>query len=237
MKKFYTLASVILLIISISVTASLATPNYLRLVSYDTLIKGTIEDELKIHGVVENSGPNNIDVKFKLEILELGSTHSLLVCWGTQCLPPIAQFGETLFSELLTLTPGKNSGNDFKCTIEQGGGLGTTIVKFTYWDNANPTDEVSFTSTVIVGESDVKDEQSKSIAISPNPATDFINLNLSQVNANSVNLSDLNGKLLKSVELQNGTNINISDLNNGIYVISFYKDGLLVKTEKFIVNR
>jgi hypothetical protein len=183
----------------------------------------------------------------KLEVLELAPTHSLLACWGTQCLPPIATFGETSFSELLPLLPGKDSGNDFKCTINQGDGDGTTIVKFTFWDENNPTDIVEFTSNVqVITKVNDQEDRNLSLLVTPNPATDNVFINYDLDKPATVRLSVINQLGQEVALISNGLqqslsnsiqfDINNSLLENGLYFVQL-RTGNIVHTEKLIIAR
>ena len=56
---------------------------------------------------------------------------------------------------------------------------------------------------------------SSKIAVYPNPAKDIINISSDELEIQSVVLNDINGRMVKSAT--NLSQINISDLNNGIY--------------------
>lgn len=63
-------------------------------------------------------------------------------------------------------------------------------------------------------------------AVSPNPASDFINITSSDLNYTSVELYNIAGKL---IEVQKGTkrnssSINVAHLNSGIYLVKVYFD-------------
>ncbi len=63
-----------------------------------------------------------------------------------------------------------------------------------------------------------------SVLIFPNPATDYITIKGSDLQ--SVRIIDLNGKVIKSVTLnQNEQNIDISSLQKGIYVVNLVEKG------------
>lgn len=69
-------------------------------------------------------------------------------------------------------------------------------------------------------------------SIYPNPARDLIHVDFKLGNITKVNLSDLNGKLIKTIEVQNGT-IDVSKLNQAVYHISFTYEGRNY-TQRFI---
>ncbi len=69
----------------------------------------------------------------------------------------------------------------------------------------------------------------------PNPVEDFLNINdLDEVS--KIVIFDVTGKQVKSLFVRsNRISINTSDLNSGVYIVSFYtKNG--IKTNKFLKN-
>jgi hypothetical protein len=73
----------------------------------------------------------------------------------------------------------------------------------------------------------------------PNPASDIVTLNFNQVNSedNELNIYSVMGKLLISEMIkQNNQQINIGDLNNGIYLVAI-KSKALIETQKLIIQR
>lgn len=65
----------------------------------------------------------------------------------------------------------------------------------------------------------------RSINVSPNPATDYLNINSDSVIINRITITDLNGRIVKTVELnQTHSQINISDLNSGVYFMELQSE-------------
>ncbi len=82
-----------------------------------------------------------------------------------------------------------------------------------------------------------KNDYSTSIEIYPNPASDFVTLNINKNKALTLNIYNLIGTLVKSEMLkQNQRQINIGDLNNGIYVIEI-KSKEWTENQKIIIQR
>jgi hypothetical protein len=63
---------------------------------------------------------------------------------------------------------------------------------------------------------------SKNLSLYPNPTSDFVNLTSSNALINSIKITDLNGRTVRSLNLSsvNATQINVSDLMSGVYIIS-----------------
>ena len=78
---------------------------------------------------------------------------------------------------------------------------------------------------------------SANFTIYPNPATDLININAGSLQFNSIQITDLNGRVVKSIIIDavSSTQINIQDLNTGLYMMSvFTNEG--VGTSKIMKN-
>ncbi|MGC1204304.1 MAG: T9SS type A sorting domain-containing protein [Flavobacteriaceae bacterium] len=85
----------------------------------------------------------------------------------------------------------------------------------------------------LLGVNDTDNTLSESVKLYPNPATDIINLAVAdRLDLTKLEIVDLNGKIIKSIAIKNLTKkqINISELNNGLYIINIYSiDGMITK--------
>lgn len=85
----------------------------------------------------------------------------------------------------------------------------------------------------LLGLNDLLTSLSKTIKIYPNPAKDVINLSASNnFNLSKLEIIDINGRLIKSISIENMTRneINISELQKGLYLINIYSnDGMITK--------
>lgn len=77
------------------------------------------------------------------------------------------------------------------------------------------------------------------LTVFPNPATDFIEINKSAIPVKLI-IYNLSGQVMKTSRFASGENIrqNISDLNNGIYIVELIneKDNVVLGTSKFYKN-
>ena len=89
---------------------------------------------------------------------------------------------------------------------------------------------VTIDPAVGIGKTDIE-----SIRIYPNPATEFIHIDLPGVS--NVRLQDLMGKLCYSVnDVIGELSINISDFKKGIYIVSLYMEDGSLKQRKVIIQ-
>ena len=73
---------------------------------------------------------------------------------------------------------------------------------------------------------------SKSLKISPNPATDFIQIELPERNSTTIDISDLQGRSIKTLLISNKQSISIKELKPGIYILKiegYHAERLVVK--------
>lgn len=103
---------------------------------------------------------------------------------------------------------------------------------------SNNTDEISYITDLI--KSSNIELKPNSIKAYPNPATNFINIELSEYLGSSANITVINtlGQTVKQLQLSEvdrfTTSINLQSVNSGVYIIRIEADGLLMDTHKFV---
>lgn len=95
-------------------------------------------------------------------------------------------------------------------------------------------DNITVTATVVASTSDFF---ANNLKIYPNPTKDIINLSSSTTLINSIAVTDLNGRVVKSFDLSgiSQTELNVSDLTSGMYFVSVETD-LGKGTTKIVKN-
>jgi len=83
----------------------------------------------------------------------------------------------------------------------------------------------------------IDDNEISPFSVYPNPATDFITVNLSLEQIEKVEIFDLNGRLIKTVnsDLSSSQNIDVSNLQSGLYFITVNTPDASI-TKKFIID-
>jgi len=189
------------------------------------------------HISVKNISSSNLNVKVKYYMIYQvpGTEHTY--CWGT-CYPP----------------PGPNpSGSQ---AVAKGDSatfdgehiphaiFGTTTVKYTFFDDANPNDSISVTVSYHVTGVDIEDLTSK-IEFSnayPNPANSYTNFTYdipNGINNATLIIYDILGSVITTQEIVNkkGTlKINTSEFTEGIYFYSLITANNTLFTRKLIVR-
>ncbi|MDR0872057.1 MAG: T9SS type A sorting domain-containing protein [Prevotellaceae bacterium] len=79
--------------------------------------------------------------------------------------------------------------------------------------------------------------QQQDMSIYPNPTNSILNVELSSSNPADIFIVDITGKTLKQIKTNSKlTQINISDLNDGIYIVSVIQNGEQI-SKRFIVKK
>ena len=116
----------------------------------------------------------------------------------------------------------------------------TSIIDVTVYNAADPTDAVSYTITyVILNGSSVVSYWKNTSSVSPNPATDFINIRVNDAVANSViRIFNEMGSEVSSAQFNSSEySVNTSAFANGRYYFSVENAGKVINSGNFVVAR
>lgn len=111
--------------------------------------------------------------------------------------------------------------------------VGVTTIIWTVSDEAGNSASCSFDVTVesSVG---IQDQASKGIAIYPNPAGNFLNIQSPDLKTNKLIISDITGKvIIRKNDMKQFETIDLSGVEQGVYVIHIYTDNELL-TKKMV---
>lgn len=214
----------------------------LELIDYDEQVTFSPDDfEGKNYAVVKNTTLGTINIKVKIDVVSLSQGHLFAVCMGGEfgtCYPPTNKSWDCPLG--YPLGAGEDTGDSyFVGYVYPSGNAGVTILKFTFYVDGNPSDNVSFTTTFNVG-TDVKDELLSDIKISPNPASDYLNIYFGNDfdTDYSVDIIDITGKSVRNMQMNTVTNgqIDISGLNNGTYMCRISDGVKFISQKLFIVS-
>ena len=83
------------------------------------------------------------------------------------------------------------------------------------------------------------DKKDLKIDVYPNPAINYFVVYNYQLNNNQILLYDISGKQIRNIRTSNlATRIDVSDLANGVYVLTVKGvDGKAIRTEKIVISR
>lgn len=185
---------------------------------------------------VVNTTKDSITLHWKMMYDNIGkvSDWQYSFCDNVNCyldIPP--------YADMNPIGPGDSA--FFKLGFDPSGVKDTGSMKFVFWDNAAPThtDTVMFTVNSMplsIG----KIKYDKSISIYPNPAQNFLKINMNDRVVGKLNASIYNvvGQKIKDLSIL-GVNslINIEDLDAGVYFLMMQdKTGKQYKTQFYKTN-
>ena len=114
---------------------------------------------------------------------------------------------------------------------------GTVLIRYYILDiNDNPLDSVDVN---IVNTVDISEAKDGIILAYPNPSTDFLNIEISNIsNNNSLFLYDISGNKVLSTKLSSSmNNIDLRHLRSGIYSYQIFNGNQLLKSDKLILKK
>jgi len=208
---------------------------------------GTIQvsDDISLFEIVaemdvKNISANPIEAKLrKFEVDVLPGTSNLF-CWGL-CFPPF------VFESPSPIVIQPNAVcEEFSGHYTANGIYGVSIMRYTVFDAVHVTDSAYFFVEFNAGTVGLTDYTNNKISVSnpyPNPAKSQTSFNY-QLPANTTNASikihNLLGSVVKEVQLtgQSGkVNVNVNDLNDGVYFYSVVVNNETYETKRLIVSR
>jgi hypothetical protein len=187
---------------------------------------------------VKNTSTTDIDVYAKRKILgsNLCAFDSAYFCWDFCYFPDTDQSIGTL-----EIKAGETnsifSGHVYSTTT---GVSCQDSIRYTFWNSNDVNDSVSI--VVVYAASDVFSVEENTVGIDkiyPNPANQFVFIELSEQNIDglTVELYNLLGSKVRSTVVNsNRIQLNVANLHAGIYLCTISKNGEAVETRKIVVK-
>ena len=190
---------------------------------------------------VKNIGNASISVKLRKYDVNLMDGTNVTFCWGTSCYGP-----NTYLSPEAVRLDIQETDSSFHGDYNHYGKQGTSIARFTFFDEANPSDSVSVVVNYTVGYLGVNDNINIGLSISnayPNPATttSYVDYKLPKsMTGASLRINSLLGVTIQDIPLNRNEGkaaIDVSKMKEGIYFYSLIVNNSIAQTRKFIVKR
>jgi|TARA_B110000495_G_C23019407_1_gene604470 hypothetical protein len=209
----------------------------------------TDNEIIKVVWIV-NTGNTALSLKCKKTEIDVLSGTMNTTCW--KLCPSVYDLAGAVSSGFVTL-----GGNQMIETVSPGDTIktfaghykpenldGCSLFRYDWYDENDLNTALASvniryvhttgTCTAGVEESDVN----VSIKLVPNPASQNVNINMSEIydfNDISLEIYDMLGKKVSSIaQVGPNNNLNVSEFKNGMYFISIMKKGSLIKTSKLI---
>jgi hypothetical protein len=214
-------------------------------ISNDTLVVNGFSSDniLKAEVFLKNDTGEDIQVWLTKtdDYLLPGSLSSF--CWNHFCFSPDV----TNVEEPLLLGAGQiSTGDEFYGEYRPQGQAGSSFVTFEFY----PRDE-AFPNVKVVVHYETQQPTSSFLTLrepvmsppQPNPAANFTSFDYhipGNINNAVLIVRDLTGRIVMEVPVskdQNRMQLNVSNLNNGVFLYSLFLDGKPVLTKKLIVSR
>ena len=213
-----------------------------------------VEDTLTIHVAsgetehyidIANVSENDVYLMIKRELISMIPDAENHFCFGL-CYP--SSVSETPESEHLIAGDTFKRENDiyFYTGYNPYGKAGTSIIKYTFYDENNPDDKASVVFKFISGSVGICNFDHEIVSIFdayPNPANANVVVKHNFTNQNVENaqivLTSLTGAVIETIAInpfENGTTIDISNLSQGVYLYSLKANGKVYTTKKLIVK-
>ncbi|MDA3910743.1 MAG: T9SS type A sorting domain-containing protein [Bacteroidales bacterium] len=200
---------------------------------------GAVTDDfntVEAHFKIKNTSGADIEVVVKKEYISIVEGTYNDFCWAGTCLT-----GPIMESSNMTVAAGAEQ-EDFDLHYHCQGIEGTTTIRYTAFDQANPTDSVDFLVNYVVGVNAIENLNGDVLIsnVYPNPAKNTAKLDFNlQVNQKlQCDVYDMLGKLVysESANGQGAIDIPVRKLPTGTYFCRLILDGELVETQKLMIQ-
>jgi len=126
--------------------------------------------------------------------------------------------------------------------FSQGGGIeGSCTVSYTFFNENDLNDTlqviVEFVATTSIS---VLENTPTVSAVYPNPAANFVNVKLNNVNKGQFQIINVLGQVVKTEEITQATSnlsIDIADLESGVYFYSLIVKGQAVESKRLVISK
>lgn len=243
MKKIL-LSMTVILVTVFSVNAQIFNLSWDGVALGDTLVISPANDtieELVFDAILHNSSDRDVSVKVVRERIVLLTDTEDYFCWGA-CYPAhIDSSGMAM-----VIPAGGQSGDiDFQAHYSFHGVIGVSIIKYTFYDEITPGDQISIIVKYDTRVDGINETIFNNISVSniyPNPATNYVSMDYDlprEIETASVKIVNLLGSVIKEQQIEAGTGkltLDISDINDGIYFYSLTVNGDIYNTKKLIIR-
>lgn len=186
---------------------------------------------------IKNTSGTSKNIYCKRQEISIVPSTQNYFCWDV-CYPP--QVNQS--SSGLYIAPnGINSlfVSDYKPMLQ----MGTSTIRYVWWDQANSNDSVWVTVNFNIGSAGINDNKPSGNLTNayPNPANSTSNISYTLTNTNSgiIRVSNILGETVKEISITGSkglTSLNVADLNSGIYFYSLITNDKVLATKKIIVS-
>jgi hypothetical protein len=199
---------------------------------------------------IHNDYSTSKTIKVKRYILQHSVGQDIYYCFGSNCYTansnPVFIPNQNVTIPSGGMLPNGAGTYGLKTDFDDNSILGSSVVRYTMYDVNNISDSISFVVTYDVAAIGIKKNEEIGYKLnfcSPNPASNFVNIpyELKQTASNAkIVLHNIIGNKVKEIEineLKGIAQLDLSQLEEGIYFYSLQINQKLVSTKKLILER
>jgi len=238
MKKALLSILITLIYFPFSNILSAQTLEFIQPTTIPDTVRGDLSDwELTSSPIIKNISNQDVTLKMLVSPIHLTEGHLFAFCDFINCYGPLTDDFES--PNTFTIKPNENTGEWIHVYLYPNNiqGASELLVKFT--DVNNPDNNISYKAVYLVGTTDVKETIPFNILqVYPNPATNNITINLQNITADEIIITDINGKHIYKSKLNGETFviINTNNIANGTYLYSIISNGTIKTNGNFTVT-
>jgi hypothetical protein len=226
--KFLLSVVALLATIEVAVAQSFSnTPN-------DTVNKAGLMEDLETLSIQQlNTSSDTIILKWEKVSVSIPTSWEASVCDNSICYATLVDSGM-----MNPVAPRKYGLLLLHITPRIDDGIAT--IRYAVWDIKNPSlkDTLTYILSVNKLSGVVEPINTYNFSIFPNPAKEYINITSNVLSGFHFSIADAAGKeVAKGFSKTNTHTINMENLANGLYFISFSTKNTLISTQKMIVQK
>jgi hypothetical protein len=213
----------------------------LEVVFQDSLVVGNANSPAELIGYVhiKNNSTRTMEVLAKrIDINYTALTDSNAICWAGGCY--VTTVSQSPFA--LSIDPDQTV-TEFSAHVypDGDGVVSSGPIRYVFFDKFNDNDSASVIIDFGLTQNfSITEKKLPSVSVFPNPASDFLKVELSNLNGGSAqfDLVDMVGNRVftKSVDNEDTFDLNLNKLARGVYFYSLKKDNVVIETKKLIVR-
>lgn len=198
------------------------------------IVTSAVEDELLVDFIVTNNTGATQNLSITRSHVNLVSGWSDYFCWGLSgqagmCYAVQAAAVWTCSAE----TVGDGEQGTLQAYINAPNS-GTSTIRYYINDGSTYLDSVDL---VISSTASIQENVSLSLNVSPNPANNVVNINMTGVNKADVKIVDVLGNIVfNEIVAETTKKVDVSRFRNGIYFITVDAEGIKPTTRKLIIR-
>lgn len=199
---------------------------------------------MDLYVAIKNISDDILNVRLLRTYETILDDASVEFCFAGQCEAPFVDTSSLYVAIPAGATTNAKNSLEAHYYYPQGT-LGTSVVKYTFFDMNNFDNNITLTVNYITQFTAIDENIAKSISLSnvyPNPTHNTINIDYNfdvNIDGASVKIVNLLGSVVKETEMDQNANklsMDVSDLTTGIYFYSIVVNNEIFKTKKLVIR-